>query len=281
MARKRILLADDNRSLRVVLASALGAKYEVTAVGDGSALETELATHPYDLVITDLNLPKCSGSAALRRADEITVGQERITGLEVPVVVITGMDEEDEEVRAVRRMVNVKEILFKPVDLDDLCACVDSILAGDPFDIPPEQPLLKTCVMKMKKVLVVDDDPDIRDLLSFAFEAVGFQVRAAATVETALELCQKTNFDLMLLDYALEEDIADDLIEQLEARMSKEAMPPILMVTGYGDGLTMARYEQHPEVKGIVNKPFEPESLTDLACGLLGVTSGANMECTA
>jgi response regulator RpfG family c-di-GMP phosphodiesterase len=40
--------------------------------------------------------------------------------MDIPVLVITGMDQDDEEVAAVQRMVNVQEILFKPLDLSVL-----------------------------------------------------------------------------------------------------------------------------------------------------------------
>ncbi|MBE7462767.1 MAG: response regulator [Planctomycetes bacterium] len=281
MERKRILVADDNRSLRVVLHSALSACYDVTIVADGQALADELSLHPFDLVITDLNLPHCTGSAALRRASQATVGQQRIPIMDIPVLVITGMDRDDEEVAAVQRMVNVQEILFKPLDLSVLRKKVDDLLAESLVEALPRQEVLETCVLNMKKVLVVDDDPDVRDLLSLAFESAGFQVRGAATAAAALELSLKKRFDLVLLDYALEEDIADQVIESLEEQHAGEKLPPILLVTGYAAGLSMERYAGHPEVKGIVAKPFDPEQLVEQACQLLDIKRSDAVECVA
>lgn len=260
----RILLADDNIALRTVLLSALSDEYDVHAVGDGRELADELQAHPYDLVITDLNLPHCTGSAALRRTDRFLTGLGRLKTLDVPVLIITGMDDEDDEVRIARRMPNVKGVFFKPLDLQALRAQIGSTL-NEPADAEPETglELLQSFVRDMSQVLVVDDEPEIRDLLSLSFEPAGIQIRTCATVESALRLCRKYRFDLILLDFRLEAETAEDLLAQLYEQLGAERMPPVLLVSGYGDSLAMERFRRFPAVQGIVSKPFDVAQLLD------------------
>ena len=260
----RILLADDNRTLRTVLVSALCNDYEVHEVGDGWALAEALQTQTYDLVITDLNLPHCTGQAALRQTHHILTRLGRIKSLDLPVLVITGMDDADEEVQAVKRMANVKGVLFKPLDLESLRARVDAILEVEGLELRADLSQRQAFVDGMGKVLVVDDEPEIRDILSRCLEPDGIQVRTCATVASALDQCQKNIFNLILLDFQLEAETAEDLLLQLYERLGAERVPPVLLVSGYSESLEMARFRSYPAVKGIVSKPFDAPRLVDL-----------------
>jgi CheY-like chemotaxis protein len=55
----------------------------------------------------------------------------------------------------------------------------------------------------MKSVLVVDDEPDMRFLLRLTLERSGFSVSEASTGEEALDMLERTPFDLLLLDLNL------------------------------------------------------------------------------
>ncbi|HEV7515125.1 MAG TPA: response regulator, partial [Thermoanaerobaculia bacterium] len=66
MPAGRILLVEDRDSLRRMLERALGAEgYAVESVAEGGGGIRRLAERPYDLVLTDLNLPDVSGLAVL------------------------------------------------------------------------------------------------------------------------------------------------------------------------------------------------------------------------
>jgi len=53
------------------------------------------------------------------------------------------------------------------------------------------------------RVLVVDDDPDIRDVVSAMLEAVGLHVTTQTSAEEALETVQRESFDLLVFDWNL------------------------------------------------------------------------------
>ena len=57
--------------------------------------------------------------------------------------------------------------------------------------------------MAMKKILVVDDESDLRDMLRFALETEGFEVLEAADIQKAYWLINDQDPDLVLLDWML------------------------------------------------------------------------------
>src|ERR1700720_2744217 len=63
----RILVVDDDADMREVIALALdGQGYDTDRVGSGQAALEQLALHPYDLVVCDLDMPDVDGRAIYR-----------------------------------------------------------------------------------------------------------------------------------------------------------------------------------------------------------------------
>ena len=54
-----------------------------------------------------------------------------------------------------------------------------------------------------KTILIVDDEPEMLEMLRIRFEAAGFEVKAVATGEDALDKITSQHFDLVLLDVLL------------------------------------------------------------------------------
>lgn len=55
----------------------------------------------------------------------------------------------------------------------------------------------------MDKILVVDDDQDIRELVTFSLQLEGYEIFSAANGEDALKICHEQNPTLVLLDVRL------------------------------------------------------------------------------
>lgn len=70
--------------------------------------------------------------------------------------------------------------------------------------------------MAPKKILVVDDDPAIRDLLGRFFSRQNFQIESAENGETALELFEKFNPDLIILDVMLPDIRGFDVCQKIK-----------------------------------------------------------------
>src|SRR3954469_2696638 len=69
MALRSILIADDEESIRHVLATLLGERgYEVRAVADGEEALRELSARDYDALLTDVRMPRLDGLQLVRAA---------------------------------------------------------------------------------------------------------------------------------------------------------------------------------------------------------------------
>jgi two-component system, OmpR family, response regulator RegX3 len=79
----------------------------------------------------------------------------------------------------------------------------------------------------MTKILVVDDEPAIRESVTYALEREGFDVRAAADGETALRVALEERFDAVVLDIMLPAISGTEVCRRLRA----ESAVPILMLT--------------------------------------------------
>ena len=69
MSLRRVLIADDQESIRHVLTVLLGERgYEVKAVADGQEALRELAAGDYEALVTDVRMPRLDGLALVRAA---------------------------------------------------------------------------------------------------------------------------------------------------------------------------------------------------------------------
>lgn len=82
----------------------------------------------------------------------------------------------------------------------------------------------------MKKILVVDDEANIRELYREELEDMGYEVTTAADGAEALAVIDTTKFDLVTLDMRMP-DI--DGIETLRRMKEKDSTLPIVICTAY------------------------------------------------
>jgi len=82
-----------------------------------------------------------------------------------------------------------------------------------------------------RRVLVVDDEQTICDLVSKYLSRQGFEVVAVNTGAEALKLVDQSPFDLVILDIALEDS---DGLELLSAVKASHPSLPVIMMTGMG-----------------------------------------------
>lgn len=80
------------------------------------------------------------------------------------------------------------------------------------------------------KILVVDDEPDIRDILSSFFEEFGYEVAAAAGADEALDILAQEPIQVMLLDLNMPGMSGLDLCRAIRLRLPQAQ---IYALTGY------------------------------------------------
>ena len=104
-------------------------------------------------------------------------------------------------------------------------------------------------------ILVVDDDPDLREFLQLVLTSMGFEVTSAANGQEALDDMEDHDPDLILLDMKMPVMNGWEFCRALEGRASR---PPIVVVTAAPDPAGRAA-EVHAE--GWLGKPFEYDDL--------------------
>ena len=115
----RVLVADDEKNMRWVLAQALEAEdFEVVQAADGrEALAAAADTEP-DLMILDHRMPKPDGMEVLRRL--------RAGGNKVPIIMLTAHGDVEQAVEAMKA--GATEYLTKPFDLEELKLAIEKAL---------------------------------------------------------------------------------------------------------------------------------------------------------
>ena len=104
----------------------------------------------------------------------------------------------------------------------------------------------------MSKLLIVDDEIDIREFAKNFFKKRNISVFTASGGEEAFEIIQKENPDLTLLDVCMEEMTGVELLKKLRQHGN---MAKIIMVTGVEEESTIKEAESLGIV-GFIHKPL-------------------------
>ncbi len=107
------------------------------------------------------------------------------------------------------------------------------------------------------RVLVIDDDPGIRDLLQAQVSRLGYRVFSAADGEEALEQLEDCRPDLITLDVVLPGMGGLEALRRIKERM---AHVPVVMLSGHGQAPTIVE-AMRLGASDFLRKPFEAEEL--------------------
>lgn len=116
-------------------------------------------------------------------------------------------------------------------------------------------------------VLVVDDDPNLRDLYGKALAEAGHAVRAEADAAGGIAALKEGRFDLLLLDIRLGRDHGLDVLREVSRRGLGTRT---LVVTGTGDFTRGEIIDMAPDIAGVLRKPVDIERLVGAAEAALG-----------
>ena len=109
------------------------------------------------------------------------------------------------------------------------------------------------------EVLVVDDEADIRELVSGVLEDEGYEVRTAADSTASLEAIEDRRPSMVLLDVWLQGSRLDGL-QLLQEIKRRDSTIPVLMISGHGNLDTAVAAVREGAID-FIEKPFEAERL--------------------
>lgn len=116
----------------------------------------------------------------------------------------------------------------------------------------------------MKKILVVDDDENIREIASAFLRKEGYEVFDAESVSAADEILASATIDLILTDYHMPDQTGGDLLKKV--RQSYSRVKVVLMTAA---GCIIDRKEKE-KFDGIINKPFRKEEFLRIIRSVVG-----------
>ncbi len=129
-------------------------------------------------------------------------------------------------------------------------------------------------MQKQAKILIVDDDPDIREAISAVLEHYSYKVITASDGEEGLGKLKDERPDLMILDLLMPKMDGFTVLKELQdPRRSKYSNIPILILTSVREDVSRRRDELETglelNVDDYVEKPITPHILVNRVQKLL------------
>ncbi|NLF24581.1 MAG: response regulator [Deltaproteobacteria bacterium] len=115
-----------------------------------------------------------------------------------------------------------------------------------------------------ERILVVEDDQNVREVVAAMLTTLGYQVSSCSNGQEALQACSQSRFDLVLTDMIMPKMNGLELIKELR---SKANTPKALIMTAYG----VTQESLKGETK-LIAKPFDIDSLAQTVRELLDET---------
>lgn len=250
-----MLVVDDDAELRVVYSEYLRLQgFHVLEAKDGLEALLQVKRNRPRAIILDLAMPRLGGIDALKR---IVKFDPTIT-----VVVVTG--ETDTDLHRQASLLGVRAVLAKPVGLPDLLSALTGSNTSRPGATPPTErepgpaPVSAAREAPSGRVLVVDDDPAMREMLSEFATLKGYTVQSVSSGADALRAVVEDPPDVVLLDIEMPG------LTGADALIAIQAVAPavkVIMVSGTSD----AALAQRTLARGAFDYATKPVDLEHLA----------------
>ncbi len=247
---ERILFVDDEEQIVQMVQQILESLgYHVTPhISSMEALEAFKANpDKFDLVITDMTMPNMTGAELAPRLLKIRS--------DIPIILCTGFSELMDENKA--NAIGIREYIVKPVIRDKIARIIRKVLDG--------------CREKgiMARILIIDDDVQILDMLRQTLEHEGYEVVDAADGKKGIRLYRENPADLIITDIVMPEKEGIETIIEL-----KQDFPDVKIIAISGGGqirpegyLSMAK---KLGAQYTFSKPFERKELLSAIRELIG-----------
>jgi DNA-binding response OmpR family regulator len=123
----------------------------------------------------------------------------------------------------------------------------------------------------MKKILIIDDDADVLNVMEEALKYEGFSVKTSGSADDVMALIDSFNPDLLLIDYILKGINGGEICHQVKVKPETSRLP-VIIVSAYPKVLSsLGDYG----CDRFISKPFDLEDLTGSIKAVL--TSGSKL----
>jgi hypothetical protein len=231
---KSILLVEDDPSIRELAAEVLREHgYGVVDAASGEeAIRSCEQSSKFDLLLTDVVMSRMDGHELANRlvASHPTLKVLYMSGYSERGVVQQGLLDPD------------RNFLPKPFLPQELLSKVGEVLA-----VPGNG----------AKILIVDDDAQVRRFLAKLLEIEGYEVLEAGNGKEAQAFCRKTPIDLMITDLVMPEQEGLETIQVIRKHWPNV---PVIAISGAFGGRFL-EVAKKMGADAAFRKPFEPDSI--------------------
>ena len=264
-----LLIVDDEAAVRDLLYEVFSGVHLCHTAATAEQALAYLESESYDVALVDISLPGMSGLELLT--------QVRLLHPGTSVIVITGIDYQEHMGDLIR--LGAFDYLIKPFSLGDIeesvaCALTRRARTGtsraDELGKQPSE-AVEDCHGIKPSVLIVDDAPDIAEMLAAFLRTEGYHAVVAMSAVGALAVAATERFDVVIVDIAMPAMNGYGLVEKLRA-LPHYLSVPIISITGfsfYDDRKRAldAGFDAH------LAKPIDPGALLMTITNLSGATT--------
>jgi len=111
----------------------------------------------------------------------------------------------------------------------------------------------------MKKILVIDDEPDLRELVRINLDQAGYRVETASSGRDALQALRRSPPDLVVLDLMLPDISGTELCRKIRSDSELADIPVIMLTAKAAEVDRVVGFELGAD--DYVTKPFSPREL--------------------
>ena len=242
----KIMVVDDDTALLLSITDILEDEgYEVSGKEDGLEAIWAVSTEKITLVFMDVQMPGIDGIEAFRQIKEVSP--------DTSVIMMTGLPADDIIKQAIDE--TSYTVLYKPVQTRQVLLIAQAAL-GSPL------------------VLVVDNEPDNRELLRMVFKDSGIRYAEAHDGGQAVSKIRDKSSDVVMMDI---DTPGTSVFGSCQEILGIAPNAKIVFITGYDLGQS-ARNAVSTGAFSLLAKPVEPDHMLTLVCSLAGDPRLAPME---
>jgi len=247
--KEHILFVDDEEAIRLTYGEQLKRLgYQITTAENGRKALDEFQVSParFDLVITDQSMPQMEGIALAKAVKKIRP--------DIPLILCSGYSDilSDEDLKAAE----ISEILTKPIVKSHLAGMIRKAL---------DKPHKDEAAVR---ILLIDDDDDVRSTLKQILEREGYRVLEASDGNQGLKIFKEKPIDLIITDLIMPEKDGMEIIIEIQRDYPKTKL---IAISG-GGKIGAEHYLEIAKRTGAMltlQKPVERKSLLEAIQNLL------------
>jgi two-component system sensor histidine kinase/response regulator len=261
---KRILVVDDNKTNRTILAKMLesfGCSPEAVENGDEAVKTLERATHKekfFDLVFLDMQMPQMDGEETLRAIKDDPEIRD------VAVVMLTSVGVRGDVARL--QALGCAGYLVKPIKQSQLFDMIVTVFNREKIEVQEKPlPIVSRHTIEEEKrrrirILLTEDNPTNQKLVVALIKKAGHSADVVESGQKAMEALNRTSYDLVLMDVQMPEMDGFEATKAIREMEGENKHTPIIAMTAHAMKGDRERCLQ-AGMDDYVSKPIEPKKL--------------------